>query len=90
MFDKLVASLPYLPKEVLEETFINGLRPWIKAEVECWEPVGLAQMMKLTQQVENREVKRSEIGFKAGTGDKTYINLPIVKANLPMLVNETK
>ena len=47
-------------------------------------------MMKLTQQVENREVKRSEIGFKAGTGDKTYINLPIVKANLPMLVNETK
>lgn len=35
LFDKLVVSLPQLPKEVLEETFMNGPSPWIKAEVEC-------------------------------------------------------
>lgn len=42
-----VAPLPELPNKVLEKTFMNGLIPWIKAEVECWEPVRLAQMMKL-------------------------------------------
>ena len=46
-FDKLVAPLPFLHKTVIEETFMNGLKPWIKTELECWEPVGLAQMMKL-------------------------------------------
>ncbi|KAA0058397.1 Retrovirus-related Pol polyprotein from transposon 297 family [Cucumis melo var. makuwa] len=32
--------------------------------MECWEPVGLAQMMKLAQKIENREVIRGESGFK--------------------------
>lgn len=38
LFDKLVAPSPELPNEVLEVTFMNGLSPWIKAKVECWEP----------------------------------------------------
>lgn len=42
LFDKLVALMPQLSDEVLEETFMNGLLPWIKAKVECWGPIGLA------------------------------------------------
>lgn len=42
---------------------MNGLTPWIKAEVECWEPVGLAGMMKIAQLVENQELTRSEAGL---------------------------
>lgn len=43
--DKLVASLSDLKEIVVEETFMNGLLPWIKAEVEfCW-PKCLAEMM---------------------------------------------
>ena len=34
LFDKLVAPLQQLPKEVLEETFMTGLSSWIRAEVE--------------------------------------------------------
>ena len=64
LFDKLVAPLPFLQKAVLEETFMNGLKLWINAEMECWEPVGLVQMMKLAQKIENREVIRCESGFK--------------------------
>ncbi|TYK13668.1 transposon Tf2-1 polyprotein isoform X1 [Cucumis melo var. makuwa] len=55
LFDKLVVPLPFLQKAIIEETFTNGLKPWIKAEMECWEPVGLAQMMKLAQKIKNRE-----------------------------------
>lgn len=69
---------------------MNGLSPWIKVEVECWELVGFVQMMKLAQRVENREITRREIGFKGGNGGKTYISLPTVKPNLSMNVNETK
>ncbi|TYK03419.1 transposon Tf2-1 polyprotein isoform X1 [Cucumis melo var. makuwa] len=53
LFDKLVAPLPFLQKVVIEETFMNGLKPWIKADLECWEPVGLAQMMNSSQKIEN-------------------------------------
>ncbi|KAA0038326.1 Exosome complex component CSL4 [Cucumis melo var. makuwa] len=58
------APLPQLPKEVLEETFVNRLTPWIKDELECWGPFGLAQMMKLAQKVENREITRREANLK--------------------------
>lgn len=64
LFDKLVVPLPHLLKEVLKETCMNGLSPWIKIEVECWEPVGLAQMMKLAQHLENKELMRREAGLK--------------------------
>lgn len=41
LFDKLVVPLPHLSDEILENTFMNGLVPWVRAEVECWESVGL-------------------------------------------------
>lgn len=41
-FDKLLALVAFLQTVVLEETFMNGLSPWLKTKVECLEPVGLA------------------------------------------------
>lgn len=58
LFDKLVAPLPQLSDQVLKETLMNGLLPWNKTEVECWEPIGLTSMMKIAQLVENRELLR--------------------------------
>lgn len=49
--------------EVLENTFLNGLFPWVKVEVECWEPVGLAHMMRIAQLVENQELTRVDLGL---------------------------
>lgn len=86
LFDKLVAPLPYLPNEVLEETFMNGLTLWIKAEVECWEPTGLAQMMKLAQRVENREITRREVTLKNIEG-KAQTTFPIRNYVIPISVN---
>lgn len=40
---------------------MNGLTPWVRAEVECWEPIGLVNMMKVAKQVENRELVRVEL-----------------------------
>ena len=47
LFNKLMAPLSDLQDKVVEETFMNGLSPWIKAEVEFCRPVGLAHMMRL-------------------------------------------
>lgn len=55
-----MAPLPQLSDQVLEETFMNGPTPWIKVEVECWEPVGLASMMRIAQLVENGELMRTK------------------------------
>ncbi|TYJ99679.1 ty3-gypsy retroelement transposase [Cucumis melo var. makuwa] len=51
----LVAPLSDLPNRVLEETFMIGLIPWIKSEVEFLEPTRLAQTMRLSQRVENKD-----------------------------------
>lgn len=55
---------------MLEETFMKGLILWIKAEVECWEPIGLVQMMKLAQRVENHELRRIDVGVGTKTASK--------------------
>ncbi|TYK00327.1 transposon Tf2-1 polyprotein isoform X1 [Cucumis melo var. makuwa] len=62
-FDKLLASVAFLPAVVLEETFMNELNPWLKSIVETLEPNGLAQMMKLALKIENRELVRKECGL---------------------------
>lgn len=83
LFDKLVAPLPHLSNEVLENTFMNGLVPWVKAEVECWEPVGLMNMMKVAQRVKNRELvwKETSLDFSlinkahsAANNNKSVVN----------------
>ncbi|KAA0053502.1 ty3-gypsy retroelement transposase [Cucumis melo var. makuwa] len=89
-FDKLVAPVPFLHKEVLEETFMNGLSPWLKAKVECLEPIGLTQMMKLALKIDNREVIRREAGLKSVYGGKYQITLPNDKSNLASFSLEEK
>ena len=60
MFDKLVAPLSDLQERVVEETFMNGLFPLIKAEVAFCPPKGLTKMMEVAQLVENREIIRGD------------------------------
>lgn len=52
--------LPRLSDEILENTFMDELVPWVRAKVECREPVGLMNMMEVAQSVENREVVQFE------------------------------
>ena len=89
LFDKSVAPLPFLQKAVLEETFMNGLKPWIKADMECWEPMGLAQMMKLAQKIENREVIRGESSFKRAADGKFQVSASF-KPQIPVISNDNK
>ncbi|KAA0034820.1 ty3-gypsy retrotransposon protein [Cucumis melo var. makuwa] len=70
-FDKLLAPVAFLPTMVLEETFMNGLNPWLKSEVETLEPNGLAQMMKLALKIENRELVRKEYALISAYDTKT-------------------
>ncbi|KAL4033230.1 hypothetical protein IC575_006316 [Cucumis melo] len=69
-FDRLMAPVSDLPDRVIEETFMGGLFPWIKAEVEFCRPIGLAEMMLLAQLMENREKIRNEAGLKGHSGGK--------------------
>lgn len=89
LFDKSVAPLPFLQKAVLEEKFMNGLKPWIKADMECWEPMGLAQMMKLAQKIENREVIMGESSFKRAADGKFQVSASF-KPQIPVISNDNK
>ncbi|KAA0066460.1 uncharacterized protein E6C27_scaffold21G005610 [Cucumis melo var. makuwa] len=69
LFDKLVAPLSDIPEKVVEDTFMNGLLPWIRAEVFCGRPKGLAEMMQIAQLVENKEFAQNEAklnGYSCG------------------------
>lgn len=55
-FGKYLALVEFLQAIVLEETFMNGLSPWLNSEVDVLEPRGLAQTMKLALKIENREM----------------------------------
>ncbi|KAL0549733.1 hypothetical protein IC582_014220 [Cucumis melo] len=67
-FDKLMAPISNLPDRVIEEIVMNGLLPWIKAEVEFCRPIGLAEMMSLAQLTKNREIIRNEANLKGYGG----------------------
>lgn len=47
MFEMLATPLPAIPESVMEENFINGLSPEIRAEVRLIRPQGLGQIMEL-------------------------------------------
>ncbi|KAL4035846.1 hypothetical protein IC575_004554 [Cucumis melo] len=72
LFDKLVAPLSDVPDPVVEDTFMNGLFPWIRAEVRICRPKGLAEMMEFAQLVENREIKRNEANLNNLAGGKYF------------------
>ncbi|TYK16932.1 transposon Tf2-1 polyprotein isoform X1 [Cucumis melo var. makuwa] len=80
-FDKYLGLMAFLQAMVLEETFMNGLSPWLKTEVEVLEPRRLAQMMKLTLKIDNREKVSKECGLISVYGSKFQYNLPKAKEN---------
>ncbi|KAA0044801.1 transposon Tf2-1 polyprotein isoform X1 [Cucumis melo var. makuwa] len=47
LFDKLVAPLFDVQEKVIEDTFMNGLLPWIRAEVSFCRLKGLVEMMQV-------------------------------------------
>lgn len=71
------APLPHLTEEVLENTYLNGLRLPIRAEVIGRRPVGLEDIMEQAQMVEDRDlaVKLAEdewnLGHTKGEPSKT-------------------
>ncbi|KAA0041878.1 transposon Tf2-1 polyprotein isoform X1 [Cucumis melo var. makuwa] len=91
LFDKLVAPLSDVQEEVVEDTFMNGLIPWIRAEVAFCRPKGLVEMMQVAQLVENRELIRNEANLKSLMSGK-YSPHPTVsnKATTAMAAAESK
>ncbi|TYK14861.1 Ty3/gypsy retrotransposon protein [Cucumis melo var. makuwa] len=69
-FAPKVAPLSDVPDSVVEDTFMNGLFPWIRAEVVFCRPKGLAEMMEVAQLVENRELIRNEANLNGFAGGK--------------------
>ncbi|KAA0064688.1 ty3-gypsy retroelement transposase [Cucumis melo var. makuwa] len=51
---------------------MNGLFPWIRAEVILCRPKGLAEMMEFAQLVENREIVRNEANLNNLVGGKYF------------------
>ncbi|KAA0033837.1 Ty3/gypsy retrotransposon protein [Cucumis melo var. makuwa] len=91
LFDKLVAPLFDLQERVIEDTFMNGLLPWIRAEVAFCRPKGLAEMMEVVQLVENREILRNEANLNGYSGGK--MSVPATgntKTSSKYMLNDTK
>ena len=74
LFDKWVAPLSDLPEKVVEETFMSGL----------------AQMMRIAQNVEKREDIRREAKLPGYSGEKTVSSYSIAKANTNANTGENK
>ena len=66
----MVAPLFDLPERVVEDTFMNGLLPWVRAEEVFLRPKGLAEMMEVAQMVENREIVRIVAKLSGYSGGK--------------------
>ncbi|KAL0556619.1 hypothetical protein IC582_005133 [Cucumis melo] len=73
LFDKMVAPLPDLQERVVEDTFMNGLLPWIRPEVAFCRSKGLAEMMEVAQLVENKEILRNEANLNRFSGEKNSV-----------------
>ncbi|KAA0041765.1 ty3-gypsy retrotransposon protein [Cucumis melo var. makuwa] len=88
-FDRYLAPVSFLQQVVLEETFMNGLSPWLKEEVDALEPVGLAQKMKLALKIENREMACHECGMRSTFGGNNPVSIPGQKGIVVGKPNET-
>lgn len=50
------ASMVGLPDEVLESTFVRGLKPEIRVGIRVLKPTGLGQLMEMAQLVEEKNM----------------------------------
>ena len=55
-YELMSATMTGLPDEVLESTFVKGLKPEIRAEVRVLKPMGLDQIMETAQLVEEKNM----------------------------------
>ena len=86
-----MALLSDLQDRVVEETFMNGLLIWIKVEVDFCHPVGLTQMMRLAQLVENWKIIRNETNLKGYDGGKYPVqNSYNIKSNTTASSSDNK
>ena len=80
-FEVLSVPLKEVADAVLESAFVNGLRDDVRAELGLWAPMGLSQMMRVAQQIEDKNIatqaqrsglssstnKSSSVGFQSPT-----------------------
>ena len=57
---------------VLESAFVNGLREDLRVELRLWSPMGLQQIMRIAQQIEDKNV--------AVQAQKTGLFIPMSKS----------
>ncbi|KAA0026023.1 putative retroelement pol polyprotein [Cucumis melo var. makuwa] len=69
-FASKVTLLSDVLDSVVEDTFMNGLFSWIRAEVVFCRPKGLAEMMEVAQLVENRELIQNKANLNGFAGGK--------------------
>ena len=55
-YELMLASMTRLPEEVLESTFVKGLKPEVRAEVRVLKPIGLGQIMEIAQLVKDKNL----------------------------------
>ena len=53
-FELLSMLLKEVTAAVLESAFVNGLREDVRAELRLWAPVDLQQIMRVAQQIEDK------------------------------------
>lgn len=55
-FELLAAQLFGIPEEVMESTFVNGLKAHIRAEIRLLRPRGPSQLVEVAQRVEDENL----------------------------------
>ena len=60
-FETMATPLTGVSKELLEGSFVNGLRCDIQAELRMLQPARLSRMMTLVQRVEEKNIRLKQV-----------------------------
>lgn len=70
-FEQMASTLDDISKQVLESTFINGLRSDIRAELKVLGPTGLEKAMELAMKIEAKNLESKS--YTRGPGHSNYL-----------------
>ena len=85
----MVATLTGVSKQVLEGSFVNGLKPEIQAELRMLQPCGLGQMMSLAQHIEEKNSKLRQVKPIMGPGNpQSTIHYNTTHTIMPSTINQ--
>ncbi|EXB74477.1 hypothetical protein L484_026170 [Morus notabilis] len=80
-FEVLAAPLRDVSEQVLESSFVNRLKPEVRAEIRLMKPIWLGRIMEVAQRVEERNLmvcgpkpKAHRSGFNETKGGQTTTN----------------